>query len=112
MNELRNQFTVLIVDDDASVRDALSLLISLRGYRTAVFACAADLLKALEPDATGCVIVVPWWHFTQNFSSAVNLWVMYPWHFVHSICSMKTCFACSGESLIILVSGYFALLSQ
>ncbi len=56
MNDMRNHFTVLIVDDDASVRDALSLLISLRGYRTAVFACAEDFLRALEPDAAGCVI--------------------------------------------------------
>ena len=56
MTEHDTRFTVLIVDDDASVRDALSLLLSLRGYRTAVFACAEDLLRALEPDAAGCVI--------------------------------------------------------
>ncbi|HEX6361655.1 MAG TPA: response regulator [Albitalea sp.] len=48
--------TVFIVDDDAAVRDALSLLLSLRGYATAVFACAEDFLRALEPDWRGCVV--------------------------------------------------------
>ena len=49
--------TVFIVDDDASVRDALSLLLSLRGYLTATFASAEDLLGALQPDWRGCVVV-------------------------------------------------------
>jgi len=48
--------TVFIVDDDPSVRDALALLISLRGYPTAVFACAEDFLRALEPHWRGVVI--------------------------------------------------------
>ena len=38
--------TVFIVDDDPSVRDALSLLLSLRGYATATFASAEDFLAA------------------------------------------------------------------
>lgn len=49
--------TVFIVDDDASVRDALSLLLSLRGYVTATFASAEDFLGALQPDWRGCVVV-------------------------------------------------------
>jgi len=49
--------TVFIVDDDASVRDALSLLLSLRGYLTATFASAEDLLGALQADWRGCVVV-------------------------------------------------------
>ena len=49
--------TVFIVDDDASVRDALSLLLSLRGYVSATFACAEDFLGALKPDWRGCVVV-------------------------------------------------------
>jgi FixJ family two-component response regulator len=49
--------TVYIVDDDASVRDALSLLLSLRGYLTATFASAEDFLAALRPDWRGCVVV-------------------------------------------------------
>jgi len=48
--------TVFIVDDDASVRDALSLLLSLRGYATAVFACAEDFLGALAPHWRGVVV--------------------------------------------------------
>ncbi len=48
--------TVFIVDDDAAVRDALSLLLSLRGYATAVFACAEDFLSALLPQWRGCVV--------------------------------------------------------
>lgn len=35
--------TVFIVDDDPSIRDALSLLVSLRGYATATFASAEEV---------------------------------------------------------------------
>lgn len=49
--------TVFIVDDDASVRDALSLMLSLRGHATATFACAEDFLAALRPDWRGCVVL-------------------------------------------------------
>lgn len=49
--------SVFIVDDDASVRDALSLLLSLRGYATATFASAEDFLAALQPDWRGCVLL-------------------------------------------------------
>lgn len=49
--------TVFIVDDDASVRDALSLLLSLRGYATATFASAEDFLAALQPEWRGCVVL-------------------------------------------------------
>lgn len=48
--------TVFIVDDDASVRDALSLLLSLRGYPTAVFGRAEDLLRVLESHWRGVVV--------------------------------------------------------
>lgn len=48
--------TVFIVDDDASVRDSLALLLSLRGYATRVFASAEDFLGALQPDWCGCVV--------------------------------------------------------
>jgi FixJ family two-component response regulator len=47
---------VFIVDDDASVRDALSLLLSLRGYTTATFASAEDFLGALQSNWRGCVV--------------------------------------------------------
>lgn len=48
--------SVFIVDDDAAVRDALALLLSLRGHATAVFACAEDFLRALAPDWRGVVV--------------------------------------------------------
>lgn len=56
MNSPAHRHIVFIVEDDASVRDALSLLLSLRGYATAVFACAEDFLKALSPAWHGCVV--------------------------------------------------------
>jgi FixJ family two-component response regulator len=49
--------TVFVVDDDASIRDSLSLLLSLRGYATSLFASAEDFLSALQPDWRGCVVV-------------------------------------------------------
>ena len=49
--------TVFVVDDDASVRDALSLLLSLRGYVCATFASAEDFLGALRSEWRGCVVV-------------------------------------------------------
>jgi RNA polymerase sigma factor (sigma-70 family) len=48
--------TVFVVDDDASVRDSIALLLSLRGYRTAVFAKAEDFLQAWRPEWSGCVL--------------------------------------------------------
>lgn len=49
--------TVYIVDDDAAVRDSLSLLLSLRGYRTRIFADAASFLATLAADWRGCLIM-------------------------------------------------------
>ena len=52
-----HDLTVFIVDDDASVRDALALLFSVRGYRTAVFSSAEDFLGAWQPNWAGCLLV-------------------------------------------------------
>ncbi|MBS1158359.1 MAG: two component transcriptional regulator, LuxR family [Proteobacteria bacterium] len=52
-----HDLTVFIVDDDASVRDALSLVFSIRGYRTAVFSGAKDLLKAWKANWAGCLLI-------------------------------------------------------
>lgn len=49
--------TVFIIDDDASVRDALGLLLSLRGYRTTMFADAASFLGALRSEWQGCLLI-------------------------------------------------------
>jgi two-component system response regulator FixJ len=48
--------TVFIVDDDAAVRDSLGLLLSLRGYSTAIFSSAEDLLRVIDPLWRGCVV--------------------------------------------------------
>lgn len=48
--------TVFIIDDDGSVRDALMLLLSLRGHACAAFASAEDFLTALQPGWRGCVV--------------------------------------------------------
>ena len=54
---LPNENTVFIVDDDAAVRDALGLLLSLNGYRTAFFADAAAFLRTLSPNLYGCILL-------------------------------------------------------
>lgn len=56
MNNSVHRQTVFIVDDDGAVRDALALLLSLRGYPTASFACAEDFLGALAPHWRGVVV--------------------------------------------------------
>lgn len=49
--------TVFIIDDDAAVRDALGLLLGLRGYPTTMFADAAAFLNALRADWSGCLLI-------------------------------------------------------
>ena len=57
MSELtQNNCTVYVVDDDAAMRDSLSLLLGLLGYRAASFASAEALLAAYQEDWTGCVV--------------------------------------------------------
>jgi FixJ family two-component response regulator len=50
------RLTVFIVDDDASVRDSLALMLGLSGYRTALFADAEAFLAAWQPQWAGCVV--------------------------------------------------------
>jgi FixJ family two-component response regulator len=49
--------TVFIVDDDAAIRDSLSLMLSLHGHATATFASAEDFLQAWQPEWRGCVVI-------------------------------------------------------
>lgn len=49
--------TVFIIDDDASVRDALGLMLGLRGFRCTLFADAASFLAAWRADWHGCLII-------------------------------------------------------
>ena len=48
--------TVFLVDDDASVRDSLGLLLSLQGMRTQLFANAEAFLETYRPDWRGCLL--------------------------------------------------------
>jgi FixJ family two-component response regulator len=52
-----NDLTVYIVDDDQSVRDALGLMLSVRSYKTALFADAASFLDGYRPDWRGCLLL-------------------------------------------------------
>jgi RNA polymerase sigma factor (sigma-70 family) len=48
--------TVFLIDDDASVRDSLGLLLSLKGMRTQLFAAAEAFLETHRPEWRGCVL--------------------------------------------------------
>jgi RNA polymerase sigma factor (sigma-70 family) len=48
--------TIFLVDDDASVRDSLGLLLSLKGLRTQLFANAEAFLETYRPDWRGCLL--------------------------------------------------------
>lgn len=56
-NKAVNNLTVYIVDDDPAVRDALGLLLSVKGFRTAVFADGEGFLNAWQRDWTGCLLI-------------------------------------------------------
>jgi FixJ family two-component response regulator len=51
-----DSLTVYVVEDDASVRDSLALMLGLAGYRTALFPDAEAFLAAYRDDWTGCVV--------------------------------------------------------
>jgi FixJ family two-component response regulator len=48
---------ILIVDDDASVRDSVRRLGSSLGYVVQVYASAEQFLESLRPDVNGCIIL-------------------------------------------------------
>jgi RNA polymerase sigma factor (sigma-70 family) len=50
------ELAVYVVDDDASVRDSLALMLGLAGYSTRLFADAESFLAAFEPAWSGCVV--------------------------------------------------------
>lgn len=51
------QPTIFIVDDDAAVRTALSMLLKSAGYAFEAFASAKDFLAACNPECHGCIIL-------------------------------------------------------
>jgi FixJ family two-component response regulator len=48
---------VLVIDDDASLRDALNDLFNSVGLRTQIFGSAAEFLKGSLPDAPSCLVL-------------------------------------------------------
>jgi FixJ family two-component response regulator len=52
----KERLTVFIVDDDASIRDSLALMLGVAGYRTSVFADAEALIAACRQDWAGCIV--------------------------------------------------------
>ena len=50
------ELAVYVVDDDASVRDSLALMLGLAGYATRLFADAESFLAAFDPAWSGCVV--------------------------------------------------------
>jgi RNA polymerase sigma factor (sigma-70 family) len=51
-----NDATVFVIDDDASVRDSINLILSLKGMRTQLFSSAQDFLEAYRPEWRGCIL--------------------------------------------------------
>lgn len=54
---MKQQQTVFIVDDDASVRDSLALLLGLKQFHTETHASAKAFLDAFEPGSPGCLLL-------------------------------------------------------
>jgi two-component system response regulator FixJ len=54
--ELAKQI-VLVVDDDASVRESLRSLMESEGFAVHAFSCGQDLLDEASLPATGCLVV-------------------------------------------------------
>jgi two-component system, LuxR family, response regulator FixJ len=52
-----NAPTVFIVDDDDAVRDSLTLLLGLHGYRTQAHGSAEDFLDRIDESVHGCVLL-------------------------------------------------------
>ena len=49
--------TVFIVDDDAAIRDSLSLMIEQENIAVQAFDSAENFLAAYQPECRGCAIV-------------------------------------------------------
>jgi FixJ family two-component response regulator len=48
---------VFVIDDDASMREAISRLLNAVGFRVKTFASARDFLGSQLPDVAGCVVL-------------------------------------------------------
>jgi two-component system, LuxR family, response regulator FixJ len=48
--------TIFVIDDDASVRDSINLILALKGMRTQMFSSAEEFLEAYRPEWRGCIL--------------------------------------------------------
>jgi FixJ family two-component response regulator len=48
---------VFVVDDDSSIREAISALVTMSGLRVETFATAQEFLRSKRPDMPGCVVL-------------------------------------------------------
>ena len=55
-NQAYNSLTVYIVEDDAAMRDSLSLMLGLLGFRAVSFASAEAFLETYQDEWVGCVV--------------------------------------------------------
>jgi len=51
-----NESRVYVVDDDATLRDALTFLLSSRNVKTSTFASGEEFLQVFSPELRGCVL--------------------------------------------------------
>lgn len=54
---MQPSLTIFIIEDDQSVRDALALLLGLRGYPVTLFADSESFLQAYQPAWSGCLLI-------------------------------------------------------
>jgi FixJ family two-component response regulator len=52
-----SRFTIYIVEDDAAMRDSLSLMLGLLNYRTESFESAEAFLETYRDEWVGCIVV-------------------------------------------------------
>lgn len=57
LEDLQRTVLIRIVDDDAEVRDALSFMLSCRGWQTAAWGSAEEFLKAWRSTPPGCLLL-------------------------------------------------------
>ena len=49
-----NPFQILLVEDDADLREAISVTLRLGGVDHVAFECAEDALPAIDPEVEQC----------------------------------------------------------
>jgi two-component system response regulator FixJ len=54
---MKHDTTVYVIDDDASIRDAVSVLLQTRGLRPRMFSTAEDFLASLKDAGPVCAVV-------------------------------------------------------